>query len=183
MDIKELALKGAYEITRRAFIDDRGTFCRFYDYELFKKAGIEEPISQINHSITVNKGTVRGMHFQYQPAAEIKMVSCVSGRAFDAIVDIRKGSDTFLKWCFVELDPAKHNTIIVPKGFAHGFQALEDNTTLIYCSTTPYSKEDEAGIRHNDPKIAIEWPLEPIGLSERDKAFANIDDNFKAVTL
>ncbi len=181
MKLKPLPLTGAYEIERAPHIDARGIFCRLYDYEILRGAGVEKPIAQINHSVTNGRGIVRGMHFQHPPAAETKIVSCLEGRVLDVIVDIRRGSATFLKWCAVELNAARHNTVIVPEGFAHGFQTLEDRATLVYATTAPYSKEHESGLRCTDPRLAISWPMPPAGLSERDQTFRPLDDAFSGV--
>src|SRR4030095_15392058 len=128
---------------------------------------------------TAKKGTIRGMHFQLPPYREIKMVRCIRGKVFDVIIDIRKGSATFLKWFGVELSPAALNMIYIPEGFAHGFQALHDESELLYHHSEFYTPNAESGIRYDDPAINIEWPLEVTSVSERDLNHPLLTEKFK----
>ena len=161
--------------------DARGRFKRQYCEREFAEAGLTTRWVQANHSVTLGRGSIRGMHFQNPPAAEAKLVSCPVGRAFDVAVDLRSGSDTFLRWTAVEIDESA--SLHIPEGCAHGFQALTDEVHLIYQHSACYTPEAEGGVRFDDPAVAIAWPL-PVGtLSDRDRTFALIDRNFEGVML
>lgn len=148
--------------------DERGFFARLYCQESFARAGFADPVVQSNQSLTVAKGTVRGLHYQLAPHAETKFVRCTSGRIWDVAVDIRPGSKTFGQWFGQELTPDNFLMLLIPEGFAHGFQALEDNSSLLYMVSQPYCATAERGLRFNDPALAIAWPLPPLGVSPRD---------------
>ena len=124
---------------------------------------------------------IRGMHFQFSPFREIKLVRCISGAVFDVVVDLRKGSDTFLKWYGTELSAENKKMIYIPEGFGHGFQCLTDQCELLYHHTEYYRKESEGGIRYNDRMINIEWPLTVTGHSERDGSHPFLDEKFKGL--
>ena len=176
-----LPIAGAFEVRHDLRSDPRGRFKRQYCEQEFAVAGLETRWVQVNHSVTLGKGSLRGMHFQRQPAAEAKLVSCPVGRAYDVAVDLRTGSPTFLKWAAVEIDEA--TSIYIPKGCAHGFQALSDEIHLIYQHSAPYSPESEGGVQFDDPAIGIEWPL-PLGtISDRDRSFPLIDADFEGIRL
>ncbi|MHA1284394.1 MAG: dTDP-4-dehydrorhamnose 3,5-epimerase [Promethearchaeota archaeon] len=176
-------LEGLYIVELEGFKDHRGSFYRLYCENEFKIINHQKKIVQINHSSTKVKGTVRGMHFQYPPKSEIKIIKCLSGRVFDVAVDLRKNSPTFLKWFGIILTPANNKMIYIPEGFAHGFQTLEDDTELLYLHTEFYDPSFEGGVRFDDPKLDIKWPLKPINISERDKNFKLIDNNFKGLEI
>jgi dTDP-4-dehydrorhamnose 3,5-epimerase len=135
----------------------------------------------MNHSFTAEKGTVRGMHFQHPPHAEIKMVRCIAGAVFDVVVDLRKDAETFLQWYGVELSAENKQMIYIPEGFAHGFQTLTENVELIYHHTEFYTPEAEAGLLYNDVALNINWPLPITNLSERDTKHPIIQSNFKGI--
>lgn len=183
LNVTPLKLGGTYEVTTNAFNDHRGRFGRMFCAE--ELAGVLQgrAIVQINNSLTVAAGAVRGLHFQHPPHAEMKLVRCTRGRVWDVMVDIRKGSSTFLQWQAVELSADRLNMVIVPEGFAHGFQTLEENSELFYLSTTPYSSEYEAGLRPTDPALGIAWPLPVADLSARDAAHALVGEGFEGVAL
>ena len=177
-----LQIQGAYVVTSPRFEDARGILTRLYEEADLKIPIAKRKIVSINLTITRHKGMVRGLHYQQQPNAEMKMVRCLYGRVWDVIVDIREGSSTFLKWESVELSKEKNNMIIVPEGVAHGFQALENNSELLYLHTAAYAKEFEGGFRCDDPAIGIKWPLTITELSDRDKSHPLIDQkNFKGI--
>ncbi|RZM11905.1 MAG: dTDP-4-dehydrorhamnose 3,5-epimerase [Pedobacter sp.] len=181
MTFTELPLKGSYVVDLDLFSDDRGWFARTFCKNEFEAIGHNAEWVQMNHSFTRHKGTIRGMHYQLPPFTEIKMVRCIAGAVYDVIVDIRKDSATFLKWAAVELSAANKKMIVIPAGFAHGFQALEDNSELIYNHSQFYMPGVEGGILYNDTAINIEWPL-PVGIiSDRDKQHPEIDHNFKGI--
>lgn len=142
-----------------------------------------KPIVQINHTLTIRKGTVRGMHFQYPPHAEAKIVSCLSGKIFDVVLDIRRKSETFLHWHGEELSGENRQSLYIPEGFAHGFQALSDNCELLYLHTAPYTKNAEGAFNTIDPRLAIRWPLPITEMSERDKNHPFIDVDFLGITI
>lgn len=148
--------------------DDRGVFVRlFCAQELQPVLGLRQ-IVQINHSETRHAGTVRGLHYQRPPHAEMKMVRCVRGRVWDVALDLRAGSPTFLQWYAQELAQGDAQMLVIPEGFAHGFQALEPDSELLYLVTAPYDPPSEGGLRHDDPRLAIPWPLPPRDVSPRD---------------
>ena len=183
MKFIETKLKGLYLIEPEPFRDFRGYFGRIYCKNELDVINNDIEIVQINRSLTKKKGTIRGMHFQYPPKAEIKIISCFSGSVFDVAIDLRRGSPTFLHWHAEELSSENMKMIYIPKGFAHGFQALEDNCELLYLHSEFYSKEHESGIRFNDKKVNIKWPLEITEISERDNHHQLIDENFTGIVV
>lgn len=181
MIFTETPLKGSYTIDIELVGDERGWFARTFCENEFKKIGHNTNWVQLNHSFTKNKGTVRGMHFQIYPYSEIKLVRCISGAVYDVIIDLRKDSDSFLKYFGIELSSANKKMIYIPKGFAHGFQTLTDNCELLYHHSTFYTPNSEAGIKYNDPKLNINWPTQITSLSERDNSHLLINQNFKGL--
>lgn len=161
--------------------DARGSFTRlFCARELQPLLGHRE-IAQINESRTRRAGTVRGLHFQYPPKAEMKLVRCLAGRIWDVAVDLRAGSTTFLRWYAQELTPENTKMMVIPEGFAHGFQALEPDSELMYINTEFYHPPAEGGVRHDDPRIEIAWPLPPQDLSPRDVAHPLLSEDFTGI--
>ncbi len=163
--------------------DERGSFFRIFCEDELKDILKENSIKQINHSITKLKGTVRGMHFQYEPNSEVKIVKCIKGKVFDVVVDIRKNSKTFLEVFSIELSEENKKMIYIPKGFAHGFQTLEDNTELIYFHTNFYISNNEGALNIMDHLLDINWPLDIINLSKRDRKHKYIDRDFKGIEI
>jgi len=139
-------------------------------------------IAQINHSLTSSRGTVRGLHFQHPPYGEMKIISCLRGEVFDVAVDLRRDSPTFLRWHAEVLSDGNHRTLVIPEGFAHGFQTLSDDCELLYFHTAPYRAEAEGGIDPQDPVLCIEWPLPLAGLSPRDAGHPCLDEDFAGIT-
>lgn len=181
MKLQTTPLAGLYEIIHVPYGDERGRFTRlFCEQEL---AAIRPALhfSQINLSETRQRGTLRGLHYQTPPAAEAKLIHCLRGRVFDVAVDLRTGSSTFLQWHAVELSEDNAHTIFIPEGFAHGFQTLTDEAHLLYMHTTPWTPACEAGLRHDDPRLAIAWPLAVTTMSQRDHSYALIGDAFAGV--
>lgn len=174
-------LKGSYVINLEPFNDERGWFARFYCKDEFKQIGHDKEWVQLNHSVTYEKGALRGMHFQIAPYREIKMVRCIAGAVYDVIVDLRKDSKTFLKWFGIELSAENKKMLYIPEGFAHGFQCLSFDCQLIYFHTEFYQPGSEGGIRYNDPLIGIEWPMDIATISQRDKSHPYLDENFKGI--
>lgn len=179
MEFITTPIRGAFEIRHDVRADARGRFKRQYCERQFGEAGLNTRWVQANHSVTLGKGSVRGMHFQQAPHAEAKLVSCPVGRAFDVAVDLRRGSETFLQWTAVEIDEA--TSFYIPEGCAHGFQTLTDEVHLIYQHSAAYAPAAEGGVRIDDPAIGIKWPL-PVGTtSERDRSFKLIEDSFEGL--
>ncbi len=181
--VTDLPLAGLKCIGRQRMGDARGFLSRLFCAEELRPAGWTMPIAQINHTRTARKGTVRGMHFQYPPHAEKKLISCLRGEVWDVAVDIRAGSPTFLRWHAEILSADNGRALLIPQGFAHGLQALSDHAELIYCHSAPYNAEAEGGLNPRDPRLAIAWPL-PFGdISSRDAQRGMLDDRFAGVAL
>jgi len=168
MQFEETPLRGCYVIRTTPFIDHRGAFARFFcERELAPVIG-DRKIVNVNFSRTAKRGSIRGMHFQRAPDAEMKFVRCSKGRVFDVAVDLRKESPTYLHWYGVELSAENMHMFAVPEGFAHGFQALENDAEIMYLVTAFYSPHCEGGLNHTDPQIGIRWPLPITDVSEKD---------------
>ncbi len=182
-DFFDSPLAGLKIVQRKLIEDARGFLSRFYCAEEFAKFGFNKPISQINHTFTRQKGAVRGLHYQQPPHAEIKLVSCLKGEVFDVAVDLRKNSPTFLHWHGEVLSENNRRSLLIPQGFAHGFQTLSDDCELIYLHSAPYVKEAEAAMNVIDQKVGIRWPLEITALSERDTSHPMIENDFEGMAL
>ncbi len=182
MNIIGTKLKGLFEINSGAFEDERGRFTRLFCESDFSAIRPNLHFCQINLSCTNAAGSIRGLHFQTPPSAEAKLIRCMKGRAFDVAVDLRHGSATFLQWYAIELSP-NNNSVFIPEGFAHGFQALEDDTELLYMHSAAWSKADEHGLRYNDPRLNIQWPLAVNTISDKDQNNALLDDNYQGMYL
>ena len=169
MKFNALPLKGAYTIDLDKREDDRGFFARYWCKEEFSKMGLDTTIAQINNSMSRQRGTLRGLHFQRPPKSETKIVRCIYGAIWDVIVDVRVNSPTYGQWFGTELNAENRIMMYVPKGFAHGFQTLADNVELIYLHSEFYSQKNEGGLLYNDQNVGIEWPLAISEISERDK--------------
>ena len=178
MKFTEAPLEKAYIVELQPFVDGRGQFGRIFCKKDFKEIKHKKEFVQINHSITLKKGTIRGFHYQVKPSNEIKIVRCLEGKIFDVIVDLRKNSSTFLKWYGIELSKDNMKMIYIPEGFAHGFQTLIDNCELLYLHSAYYSAEDERGLRYNDPKLSIKWPIKKSSISEKDNKYPLISEYF-----
>lgn len=170
LTLHETPLAGLMVVETTPVGDARGSFARLFCARELEPLGLPAPIAQINHSFTATRGTVRGLHFQRPPRAEAKLIRCLKGRVLDVAVDLRKGSPTFLKWHAVELTQENRKAFYLPQGFAHGFQTLTPDCELLYLHTEFYSPEHEGGLRHDDPVLAIAWPLPVAELSARDRA-------------
>tara|TARA_R110001599_G_scaffold215962_2_gene414232 strand:+ start:9225 stop:9785 length:561 start_codon:yes stop_codon:yes gene_type:complete len=170
-------------VERQTIGDARGFLSHVFCAEGLLSAGWCSLIAQINHTFTEKKGTVRGMHFQNQPYAEMKLVTCLRGVVWDVAVDLREGSPTFLKWYGQELSASNRRSMLIPEGFAHGFQALTDNCELLYLHSTPYTPDAEAGLNPNDPTLELRWPLTITELSKRDSSHPMLTQNFSGLSL
>lgn len=174
-------LDGAYIIDLDKLGDGRGFFARFFCTKEFSDQGLTVEIKQINNSLTAKKGTLRGMHYQLEPSAEIKVVRCIQGELFDVILDLRSDSATFGQWFGETLSADNRRMMYVPKGFAHGFITLQDDTEAFYLSSTSYDPEQERGIRYNDPEFDINWPITPLEVSDKDTHWPNFDPEWHGV--
>lgn len=183
MKFVETKLKDLFVIEPEPFQDDRGKFYRVFCKNELRGIGHNKEIVQINQSLTKQKGTIRGMHFQYPPKMEIKIIKCIFGSVFDVAIDLRKNSPSFLKWHGEILSADNMKLIYIPEGFAHGFQTLENNAELLYFHTEFYDSKYESGILYNDPKFNIKWPLKTINLSKRDLEFKLLDANFEGIEI
>ena len=178
MLFEQTKIKGVWIITLEPRGDERGYFVRNFAKEELAKQGIDYNIVHINRSLSKDIGTTRGLHYQLPPKAEDKMLQCLRGKIFWAVVDIRKGSKTYGQWLSVELTPEKKNMVICPKGCVNGIQVLEENSELQYFVTEGYSPEHERGLRWNDPFFGIKWPFAtPSIISYKDSKWPLIDKN------
>jgi len=183
MKFNETNIKGLYNVELQPFTDNRGFFVRSYCDAALEEAGVIKSIKQINHSFTKKVGSIRGMHYQDSPHAEIKMVRCIAGEIFDVVIDLRKGSDTFLQWHGEYLNAENFKMMIIPEGFAHGFQIMKQNTELLYLHTASYTPEAEIGVLFNDEKIGIKWPLPVTDISDRDLKHEIMTKEFKGLNI
>lgn len=172
-----------YLIQRQPKFDNRGYLERLFCFESLKKVLGEKSVRQINHTMTHQAGTVRGMHYQQPPFAEIKMVSCIKGEIWDIVVDIREGSPTFLQSFSVKLSDKDFLSILIPEGFAHGFQTISDNCELIYFHTADYNPAAERGLNPRDPMLGIAWPMPITDLSPRDENHEFLNNNFNGIKV
>jgi dTDP-4-dehydrorhamnose 3,5-epimerase len=163
--------------------DNRGFLARLFCAEELAAAGWCKPVAQINHTFTQQQGTIRGMHFQHAPHAEMKLVTCLHGVIWDVAVDMRAGSPTFLQWHAEELSATNHRALLIPEGFAHGFQTLTDDCELIYLHTAAYAPAAEAGFHPQDPVLSISWPLPVTEISIRDASHPMLNHQFNGVLL
>jgi dTDP-4-dehydrorhamnose 3,5-epimerase len=171
----ETRLKGAFVIDLERREDRRGFFARAFCQNEFEAHGLKTFIAQINVASTRKKGSIRGMHFQYPPAAETKLVRCTRGAILDIIVDLRPESPTYLEHVAVELNEDNHRALYVPERFAHGYQTLQDNTDTSYEVGEFYTPEVESGLLYNDPRLGLSWPLPVTVISDKDQAFPPLD--------
>ncbi len=175
MQFIQTPLKDAFIIEVTPFQDERGYFFRSFCEKEFAENGLPSSFPQCNFSYNYQKGTLRGLHFQHPPLAEGKLVRAIEGKIFDVIIDLRKESPTYLQHISVELSKENKKSLFVPAGFAHGFQCLEDNSTVFYQMTNFYDANYQDGIHWNDPTLAIQWPIEKKIISERDNNFGYVE--------
>ncbi|MBK1442218.1 dTDP-4-dehydrorhamnose 3,5-epimerase [Parapedobacter sp. ISTM3] len=172
MIFKETKLKGAYIVDINPIEDERGFFARGYCQKEFAAHQLISTVVQTNFSFNKKKGTLRGLHLQAAPYAEAKLVRCTRGAIYDVIVDMREDSETFTHWIGVELTAENYRMLYVPEGFAHGFISLEDHTDVCYQVSQFYTPGHERGYRWDDPVFGIQWPINPVVISEKDQAHA-----------
>lgn len=167
-------LNGAYIIDLERLEDERGFYARAWCKEEIESYGLVSELAQVNISYAKRLGTLRGLHYQHPPYGEVKLMRCVRGAIYDVIIDLRPGSPTRNQWLGVELSEDNRSMLYVPKGFAQGFQTLEDDTEVLYSVSSMYHPESEGGVRYNDPAFKIKWPLNVAVISEKDKSWPNV---------
>ena len=175
MNLNKTGFSGVFLIEIEKLKDDRGFFARTFDSNFFEDNGLISKFVQSSISYNIQKGTLRGMHYQIDPYAETKLISCTNGKIFDVLIDLRSDSKTFKKWQSFELDSKHYSSLYVPEGIAHGFQALEDNSVLSYQISNIYKPDFSRGIRWNDPFFNIDWPLEVPKISEKDLSYIDFN--------
>ncbi len=179
----DLPLAGLKLIERQRLGDDRGFLSRLFCLDELAVAGWQKPIVQINHTYTSQSGTIRGLHYQNPPHAEMKLVSCIRGEVWDVAVDLRSNSPTFMQWHAQTLSESNGRSLLIPEGFAHGFQTLIDGCELLYMHTQAYSPEAEAALRFNEERLAITWPSPISEISARDLAHPPLNLKFNGIKL
>jgi dTDP-4-dehydrorhamnose 3,5-epimerase len=182
MKITQTEINDLIIIEPKVFGDNRGWFVESYNQRVFSNHGISIEFKQDNHSLSKEKGVLRGLHFQNNPYAQTKLVRCTRGKIWDVAVDLRKSSATYLKWFGIELTRENHKMLFIPQGFAHGFITLEENTEVQYKVDNFYDLNTDRSIKYDDPDIGIKWPLDDVVLSEKDKRapyLKDLDVNFK----
>jgi dTDP-4-dehydrorhamnose 3,5-epimerase len=183
MKFTPLPLDGAYRVDLQPYHDERGFFSRLLCQKALEEIDHRQPFVQINHSKNLQKGVLRGLHYQRAPKAEIKIVKCIRGAIFDVIVDIREGLSTFLQWHGEILSAEKMSVLYIPAGFAHGYQSLKADCEILYFVTEYHSPEHEGTIRYNDPRIGIEWPLKVTIISDKDRQCDFLSKNFRGIPI
>jgi dTDP-4-dehydrorhamnose 3,5-epimerase len=175
MIFTQAPIDGVYVIEMEKRGDERGFFARAFCENEFRAHGLATRIVQMNNSLSARRGTLRGMHYQLAPKAETKIVRCLRGALHDVVLDLRPGSRTFGQTFGLELSADNRKMLYVPKGFGHGFVTLADDTEAFYLVDEIYSPEHERGVRWNDPKFSIAWPIQPTVMSDKDRAYRDFD--------
>lgn len=183
MRITPTRIAGVVVVDTDPFVDHRGSFSRLFCERDLATALSGRHIVQINHSRTEPAGALRGVHYQLAPHAEMKLVRCIHGQIWDLALDLRQGSPTFLQWHAEELSTDNGRMLVIPEGCAHGFQTLQTGCELLYLHTAAYAKSAERGVRYDDPRAAIRWPLAVTDLSERDGRFRLLAPTFSGIQV
>lgn len=181
MKITDTKIQGVHIVETNVMADDRGSFARAFCARDLEPLLQGRTIAQINHSHSVSVGTLRGMHYQKTPFAEMKMVRCLKGRIWDIALDLRKESSTFMQWYAEELTPTTMKMMVVPERCAHGFQLLEADSEILYLHTEFYEPSSEGGVNYADPRAAISWPMPVTVISPRDAAYPFLADDFTGI--
>lgn len=168
MIFTETRIPGAWIVDPKPIVDDRGLFAMTWLPAEFESRGLDASLAQCNLAWNHKRGTLRGMHFQRAPHEQAKLVRCTRGAVLDVVVDLREGSPTFRQWEAIELNQDNRRMLYIPKGLAHGYLTLTDGVEVFYQTSSPWAPQAEAGVRWNDPAFGIEWPFEPVKISERD---------------
>lgn len=183
MKVRRTDIAGVFVVEAAPIDDERGSFERLFCVHELEAVLGGRRIVQINRSVTRSVGTIRGIHYQRAPFAEMKLVRCLRGRVWDVAVDLRAGSATLLRWHAEELSPGACAMLVIPEGCAHGFQALEPEAELLYLHTAAYSRESEGGVRFDDPSLRIDWPLPPAITSSRDLGLPFVSAGFSGIQV
>ncbi len=181
--VTDLPLAGLKRVERQNLGDSRGFLSRLFCTDELASIGWKKPIAQINLTKTAVKGSLRGMHFQYPPHAEMKLVNCIRGAVWDVAIDLRAASQTFLHWHAEELTAENRRSLLIPEGFAHGFQTLTNDCELLYFHSMPYVPGAEGALNAQDPLLNISWPLEIGEISERDRTHPYLTEQFTGLAL
>ena len=179
LKIEPTFIKDLYVVHRHVHQDERGIFNRFFAADELAAAGRPSEAVHINASTSTSTGTLRGIHFQYPPFAEGKIVSCAAGAVWDVGIDLRPNSPTRFKWFGTKLTPENGVSLIFPEGFGHAFITLEPNSTVVYVVSAVYAPDHESGIMYDDPLLKIEWPIQPTVISEKDRSWDKIEKRLK----
>ena len=183
LEISDTTLAGLKQVRRQHLGDARGFLSRLFCADELAAAGWRRPIAQVNHTFTARQGTVRGLHFQHAPHAETKLVTCLRGEVWDVAVDLRQGSPSFLRWHALRLSAENGLALLIPAGFAHGFQSLTEDVEMLYFHDAAHAAQSEGGLNPTDERLSLDWPLPIAELSVRDQAHAALTDDFKGVHL
>ncbi len=183
LKISKTDLDGVMRLEKRKLGDARGHISRMFCNQELANFGLDIGIAQINHTYSAQSGTIRGMHFQYAPAAETKIVSCLRGSILDVALDLREGSDSFGRWTAHVLSANNWTSLYIPQGFAHGFQTLENDVELLYLHSAPYTPDLEGGVNPLDDEIGIKWPLPVTQISQRDQMMPAISKLPRKINL
>ncbi|WP_423682102.1 dTDP-4-dehydrorhamnose 3,5-epimerase family protein [Undibacterium sp. WLHG33] len=170
-------------LQRRPLADARGYFQRLFCADELVEFGWTQGVAQVNHTQTLEKGSVRGLHLQLPPHAEMKLITCLQGAVWDVAVDLRKDSPTFLQWHAEVLSAENKRSFLIPQGFAHGFQTLTDHVEMLYCHSHAYQPTAEMGLNVFDERLAIGWPLPVTAMSDKDRQWLLLDDDFEGVSV
>jgi dTDP-4-dehydrorhamnose 3,5-epimerase len=179
MKLEKTSISDLYVLQRKIIKDNRGSFTRLFGEDDIAKAGRPTKIVHVNTSTSSEEGTLRGIHFQYPPFSEAKVVACTSGSIWDVGIDLRPDSPTRFQWFGEVLTPENGKSMIVPEGFGHAFITLEPNSTAVYAISSYYAIEHESGIRYDDPLLSIDWPIKPNVVSKKDQEWDLIDDRIQ----
>ncbi len=179
----DTALPGLRVVERVQIGDARGYLERIFCSADLREVGWKEPVAQINRTFTAGAGSVRGLHFQHPPYAEMKLVVCLRGHVFDVAVDLRTGSETFLRWHAEELSASNGRAMLIPQGFAHGFQALTGEVEMLYLHSAAYEAAAEGGVHPEDPRLSVAWPRPISNLSARDLGHPLLEPAFEGIRL
>lgn len=182
LKVSDLPLEGLKLIQREILDDERGFLSRLFCADELARVGWNEPIAQVNHTLTLRRGCVRGMHYQEAPHSDAKLVTCIRGEIWDVAVDLRTNSSTFLKYHGQVLSEKNCSAMLIPVGFAHGFQTMKENCELIYLHTSSYKPEAERGLRYDDPNLAINWPCPVTLVSQRDQFYQLLMPSFRGIS-
>jgi dTDP-4-dehydrorhamnose 3,5-epimerase len=182
LHLEDTPLAGLQRVRRTRLGDERGFLTRIFCADELRDAGWAGPVAQINHTRTRQRGSVRGLHFQLAPHGEKKLVQCLRGEVWDVALDLRRGSPTFLRWHAERLSEDNDTALLIPEGFAHGLQTLEDDVDMLYCHSAAYAADAEGGVHPREPRAAIAWPLPIAALSPRDEARPLLDARFTGLT-